>query len=492
MRAAIDALIGGDRTLSQGQVARWLDVARTVGAAHRFFHWPIEFADIFYDAAGRPRRRPGFDAVVGNPPWEMLRRDAGMPAPEDAGAAARSAPGRLVRFIRESGRYPSCRQGHVNLYQPFLELALSIGREGGRIGLVLPWGLAADDGAAALRSTLFERASVDAIVGLDNGRGLFPIHRGLRFLVLVASPGGSTHEFRARFGVRTNEDIASLPDADDDADRARSQYPVRLTPRLLSRISGPARRIPDLRHDDQLEFLEQMAGAHPPLGDASGWGARFGRELNATEDRANFGAVGLPVIEGKHVRPFAVDTSSAALRISERDARRRLPSEPFLAARLAYRDVSGVGNRQSLIAAVVPRGVVTTHTLDCLRAPLPIERQHFLCGLLNSYVLNAVARLLMGGHLTTGLVERLPAPAWTGAPDQRRVARLARRLVERPHPRVHALLQAAVARLYGLGTEAFGRVLATFPLVRQDERTLARQFLARRSPVRRGRRAGSP
>ena len=51
----------------------------------------------------------------------------------------------------------------------------------------------------------------------------------------------------------------------------------------------------------------------------------------------------------------------------------------------------------------MPGGVVTTHTLFCLRTPLPLSRQHFLCGVFNLYVLNAVVRLLMGGHVTTSL-----------------------------------------------------------------------------------------
>jgi hypothetical protein len=35
--------------------------------AHRFFHWELEFPDVFQGG------RPGFDAVVGNPPWEVQK-----------------------------------------------------------------------------------------------------------------------------------------------------------------------------------------------------------------------------------------------------------------------------------------------------------------------------------------------------------------------------------------------------------------------------------
>ena len=73
---------------------------------------------MFYEDTGRPKDAPGFDAVLGNPPWEVLGRDQDQ----------------LTRFVRESGVYRTCGRGHLNLYQPFLERALSICRRGGRVG----------------------------------------------------------------------------------------------------------------------------------------------------------------------------------------------------------------------------------------------------------------------------------------------------------------------------------------------------------------------
>ena len=36
---------------------------------HRFFHWDLEFPDIFYDENGKKIQNSGFDGVIGNPPW---------------------------------------------------------------------------------------------------------------------------------------------------------------------------------------------------------------------------------------------------------------------------------------------------------------------------------------------------------------------------------------------------------------------------------------
>jgi hypothetical protein len=224
---------------------------------------------------------------------------------------------------------------------------------------------------------------------------------------------------------------------------------VILSAPLILRVGGVSRRIPDARRTAELEWLDRVSVRFPRLGSADGWAAEFGRELNATEDRASFGRAGLPVIEGKHLRAFAVDPDRTTCRVSPEAATRLMPDRRFARARLAYRDVSGAANRQALIAAIVPGNVVTTHTLFCLRSPLDAERQFFLCGLFNSSALNAVVRMLMGGHVTTALVESLPVPRWTAAPEQRRIAQLAAVLTQRPGDEARAAeLNGLVAEIY--------------------------------------------
>ena len=43
------------------------DIVRELRDAHRFFHWELEFPDVFQGEV------PGFDAVIGNPPWEVQK-----------------------------------------------------------------------------------------------------------------------------------------------------------------------------------------------------------------------------------------------------------------------------------------------------------------------------------------------------------------------------------------------------------------------------------
>jgi hypothetical protein len=471
-----DAILGGERTLPAHTMAGFLDEAAAIARAKHFFHWELEFPEVFFDADGVRRTHPGFDAVIGNPPWDMIRADAG---PADARGTLREDAAAVVRFTRDAGIYTSQSSGHANRYQLFVERAVALIRTGGRIGLVLPSGLATDHGSASLRRLLFSRCDIDALVGIDNQRGIFPIHRSMRFLLLTATAGPPTQSIGCRFGIQTTSELDAL--SDDAADR--SAYPVQLSTTTLERLSGPALAVPHLRSPIDLAIAEKAAALFPPLGAADGWQARFGRELNATEDRRAFRAPGrgLAVIDGKHLEPFRVDVARSTRGISVADATRLLGREHVGRPRLAYRDVASATNRVTLIAAVLPRRCVSTHTVFCLRTPLPLKDQQFLCGLFNSLVVNYLVRLRVTSHVTTGIVEQLPLPVpETAAAAQREIAALARRLQRRPSAAAFVTLNARVAALYQLTRDELAHVLDSFPLVPRAERdAMLREYKAR-------------
>ena len=109
--------------------------------AIRPFTGSSQFPEVFFDPNGQLAPNGGFDAVIGNPPWALLPASAG---------------------------YRHRTSGHLNSYQLFLDRALQLTRPGGRIGLILPSGIATDHGSAALRRHLFDRTSIDTWIGFDN------------------------------------------------------------------------------------------------------------------------------------------------------------------------------------------------------------------------------------------------------------------------------------------------------------------------------------
>ena len=89
--------------------------AQKMAAEKRFFHWEVEFPEVFRDRYGRERDNPGFDAVIGNPPYvrqETLSDDK--------------------RFL---GTYQTYR-GTADLYICFVEQAQELMQGQGRFGMI--------------------------------------------------------------------------------------------------------------------------------------------------------------------------------------------------------------------------------------------------------------------------------------------------------------------------------------------------------------------
>ncbi len=457
--------IFGRGALPEHIAAPLLDAAGAVATSHRFFHWTLEFPEVFIDqdAGG------GFDAVIGNPPWEMLRGDTGS---NTARAASKLAGSRLTAFARGSGIYAFQGTGHTNLYQLFLERMMSLARRGGRLGVILPSGLAIDHGSTALRRALLARTRVDTLVSFENRDGVFPIHRGLKFLLLSTTSGPQTTVIPCRFGLRRPELLDELPE--EAADPASVAVPRT----LLERLDHNECAIPDIRTTGDVDLLTRMAFTIPALGDPDGWNVRFGRELNATDDRQHFyrassDDIGLPVVEGKHIAPFTVDLARTEQRIAAGTAARLVDADrTFRRTRLAYRDVASSTNRLTLIAALVPRGTVTTHTVFCLKDPLEEDSQYYLCAMFNSFVANYFVRLRVGTHVTTAIIDRLRVPRpRLDSVEFIQVVHLTKQVVKDPSAaHVCARLQALVAKLYGLEQEHFRHIVDTFPLISYADR----------------------
>ena len=445
---AFSAALRGEPSELPGRVERvWRATASSVALRERFFHWELEFPEAFFDERGEPREDAGFDAVIGNPPW----------------AAALG----LTAFSRESGCYPLQGDGHANLYQLFAERMLQLAAPSGRVGMLMPSGLLSDHGCASLRRHLFERCTVDAVIGFDNRDALFPIHRGVRFSLITLSTGGSTSELRSRTGMRS---AAALDDIPDEGPLPGG---VRVPLTLVRRFSGPGLAVPELPHPSDRAILARILATAPHVGSDEAWHARFGRELNATDDREHFGTSGLPVLEGKLLDPFVVRTHEATQFVDPDIARKLLGDRArFDRPRLGYREVAASTNRTTLIAAMIPPGAVTTHTIFCMREPLEEAVHWFLCGVFNSFVANYLVRLRGGTHVPAAVIHMLPVPVpGRDSGTFGSIVRLSRAAAADPHDaEVRAELQARVTCAYRLDEDDLVHVLATFPLVPERER----------------------
>ena len=379
--ALTDDALGRAGGLGRATIEKVIQAGRAAAARERFFHWELEFTDVFHGVDGAPLAQPGFDAIVGNPPWEMLRGDAG-----DAHTRERKADdgSRLTKFARGSGIYRLQGGGHANLYQMFVERTLSLVRRDGRLGLILPSGFASDHGCASLRRQVLDQTTVDSFVVVENREGLFPIHRAVKFVLMTltksrasaAADGSSVLPLRC--GIRSAAQFDELPEIGEDP------HAVRVPRKLIEQLSGEQLAIPELRTAADAAIAARIAFRFPGCGDEAGWNLQFGRELNASDDRSLQPVRrGLPIIEGKHIAPFPLDTARRHRLHPASAGRGRLGDGPFERPRLAYRDVASSTNR-----ADADRRASCRQADHHAHALLPQgsaggrgSAQHFICGI---------------------------------------------------------------------------------------------------------------
>ena len=121
--------------------------AQAIAVEKRFFHWEIEFPEVFRDKYGREKDNPGFDAVVGNPPyanaWGMTSVD-----PQDRSA------------IKQLCNISDLLKGHWDLYAPFIIKSLELLCKRGYHAFIVPDALAREKYADRLREFLLKNAQL--------------------------------------------------------------------------------------------------------------------------------------------------------------------------------------------------------------------------------------------------------------------------------------------------------------------------------------------
>jgi len=124
----------------------WFKKACDIAKEKSFFHWELEFPEIFFDA-GKLRENPGWDAVIGNPPY------ANAWAMTDLDDVSRNA-------IAALSPYKVFLSGHWDLYIPFVSIAFQFMKSGGYHSFILPDAVGREKYAAALRLSIVHDLSL--------------------------------------------------------------------------------------------------------------------------------------------------------------------------------------------------------------------------------------------------------------------------------------------------------------------------------------------
>ncbi len=130
------------------QPRKWIDQVESLAAERRLFHWDVEFPDVFF----APKRKPAekaFDCVVGNPPYDVLKRD-----PDDATLTAE------IDYYRQYPAYEPAMATMLNLFRLFILRGLGVLRPDGTLGMIVPLSLLSDASSAGTRRLLFTQSEM--------------------------------------------------------------------------------------------------------------------------------------------------------------------------------------------------------------------------------------------------------------------------------------------------------------------------------------------
>ena len=219
--------VAGDSPIHE-HFGRLLDDARAVIAEQRFFNWQPAFPLVWSDWDGADLQG-GFDAVIGNPPWDRMKfqqvewfaarrpeialaqraadrkamirtlQEAGDPLADEF-RRANDRTESAVRIARSGGNYPLLSSGDVNIYSLFVERAMSLIRPDGLVGLITPSGIASDKTAARFFQEIATEGRLRALYDFENKKVFFPdVHASFKFCLLVV--GRTSTDGPARYGV---------------------------------------------------------------------------------------------------------------------------------------------------------------------------------------------------------------------------------------------------------------------------------------------------
>ena len=289
--------------------------AGSIAGRERFLHWEAAFPGVWRDWQDI-HPKGGFDAVIGNPPWDHIEqpevewfatRDKEI-ARAVTGATRKSLIKRrresddklaleyeLVRdraaemrlFVRSSAEYPLLSGGRINLYCLFVERAMVLIKPDGIAGLLTPSGIYADKTAARFFQSVSTTGRLGALFDFENRRlgtnlpPFFPdVDSRFKFCALIV--GGERRRFdetKCAFFINDTKTI-------NDPERC---FP--LAPKVFARVNPNTGTAPVFRTRRDAHITRRIYERHPVLVDRShgeerrAWPIRFMQGIfNMTSD----------------------------------------------------------------------------------------------------------------------------------------------------------------------------------------------------------------
>ncbi len=411
-------------------------------------HMPYLFPEVFL------RVNPGFDVLLGNPPWERPVMDkARFWASKSPGLMSLpvqirdkriedfeiSRPSEFDEYRRTLDSMEETRKvlrarfplgvGDTDLYKAFGWVALALLRpDGGRLGYVLPKTAFSAAGVEGWRRALHEKGSLMELTYLVNtGKWVFDIEP--RYSVALLNYGK---------GLKEDLKFAGPIHSKADFDRISIKGRVSVRRDLLLQFTEAA-SIPALADQATADVLSQMR-LSPSFKEFRDVGFRTVNDFHATADREFFdhgpSEGRLQVFSGKSFNPWNPDTGEvfafADPNVALPELKRKLERQvalkssafyglsiehdlggmhPCQRPRIAYRSVTNPTNSRTFIPALLPGYRILTHISPYIFTLPGSERDEaFLLGVMSSLPFDWYARKFVETAVDVYLINAFPVP----------------------------------------------------------------------------------
>jgi hypothetical protein len=292
---------------------------------YQFFHWDLAFPDVF--RAPVKDEEPenahtgwsgGFDAVLGNPPWDRIKFQEkewfAQRNPDIANAPNAAVRQRKIKELietdpalyevflddrrksegeshlaRNGGRFPLCGTGDINTYAIFAETNRMLINECGRVGCIVPSGIATDDTTKEFFQDIVENRLLVSLYDFQSGPGLFGEigHARFKFCLLTLAGAQSLHAAGSEFAffLRNAEHLG------DDGRR------FKLSAEEIALLNPNTRTCPVFRTKRDAELTKAIYRRVPVLirecnakgtADDNPWGIEFNRMIDMSNDSGLF------------------------------------------------------------------------------------------------------------------------------------------------------------------------------------------------------------
>lgn len=424
---------------SNYRLKEYREIFRNACNSHQFFHWELEFPEVFLNENGTLKENPGFNLIIGNPPWDKVLPDKRRflmnyygnislydsekrKEIEDKLLKNKEIKSGLDKYIKKihqfsafikygdiyNNQFPRSKTGevagggHTDSFLLFLERNFLISSNNGYIANVLPGAFTGDLRGFQIRKMLLENGVFKGLWRIQNRAEdifLFPnVAAQAKICLINYEKGKKTYN--------NIKECKNLNDLNSKFDRYQ---------RLLSddvKLFSPNNLELQFFNSIQEFSIGKKIIIYPNLSSIKKWKIDTSQEINITHDRNSItnNVTSIPLWEGSLTFQFKICSQPKKYIIPNTITSLRLQDSQHY--RLAIRTILSNGPKK-IQASIVPKGFLLANSLNYI-VPNP-DRDYrvelYLLSLINSYVIEYnLLTIISGYNLNNYRIRQLPIP----------------------------------------------------------------------------------